>query len=447
MRLVCVRSFAWRESLRGAGLRFFAAAAAKRGGGGAALRSWEDVYQRKTPVEHVLLRPDTYVGSVDVSAVERWVLKGKQMELERVSYVPALYKVFDEVLVNATDNARRDASQTFIKVDVDVAAGSITVHNDGKSVPAVFHQREQVHIPELVFGHLLTGSNFDDDAQKREAIGGRNGYGAKLANIFSSRFEVEIWDAEHDVHYVQTWRDNMSKVEAPSLTKLVGKNRGVSGTRVSFVPDKRRFPPLSETDILSVMRTRCFDVAACNPKLRVTFNGEVIPSSFEGYFKLFDLHSLGSVFSSIANGWELGVGVTDTPSQARHVSFVNSINTLRGGTHVDHVTDQIARGVAAAMKKDASGPAVPAATIKSHLIVFLNAFVTNPTFDSQTKETLTTKSTELKDAVIPESFIQRVRLFSFLFVCLSLVPCEMVMTSIFYERNIRFLLMGTYRYF
>lgn len=88
----------------------------------------------------------------------------KQLELCRVSYVPALYKMFDEVLVNATDNARRDPKgQTFIRVRVDTQRNTITVHNDGATVPAVWHEREKCYIPQLVFGQLLTGSNFEEE--------------------------------------------------------------------------------------------------------------------------------------------------------------------------------------------------------------------------------------------------------------------------------------------
>lgn len=178
----------------------------------------------------------------------------------------------------------------------------------------------------------------------------------------------------------------MSKVDDPIMKPWSRSSSG--GTRVSFSPDLSRFPPLKETDILRVMHTRCLDVAACNPHLRVTFNDEELSCSFQDYFSRFELHSLGSAFVSLSpSGWEVGIGVTDSPSPSqqwsRHISFVNSINTLRGGTHVDHITDQIARAVVATMKREL--PSITPAAVKSHLIVFLNAIVPNPTFDSQTK--------------------------------------------------------------
>ncbi len=246
------------------------------------------------------------------------------------------------------------------------------------------------------------------------ATGGRNGYGAKLANIFSTSFEVEIWDPERGLHYKQAWSDNMTAVGQPQIAPLAASER--SGTRVTFVPDLERFSSKRaalkpRADILQVFRTRCYDVAACNPGLAVSFNGRAVPSSFEEYFKLFDLHTTGSVFARLPGGWQVGVGVMEAPSAAgAHVSFVNSINTLRGGTHVAHILDQVCKGVAAIMKKDSSLPAVQPAFIRAHLVLFVNSLVPNPTFDSQTKETLTTSADVIKELCsVPPDFVQKVR--------------------------------------
>lgn len=372
--------------------------------------NWEQIYQKKTPIEHVLLRPDTYVGSLEAQSQSRWVASAAgKIELKDAFYVPGLYKVFDEVLVNACDNYQRDKSQSKIDVVVDVESSVISVFNDGRTIPVVMHRQEGVYVPELVFGHLLTGSNFDDAVAK--ATGGRNGYGAKLANIFSKLFRVEIWDTEHGLYYKQEWSKNMSSVTKPVIETWKGT---VGGTKVTFFPDLPRFgmadARLDSNDILHVMRTRCFDVAACNPALEVTFNKELLPRSFEDFFRLFDLNTLGSVFQKMPSGWQVGVGVIEASSSTHHVSFVNSINTLRGGTHVNYILDQLCKGVAAAMKKDSSLPEVAPSFIKSHLILFVNCLVPNPAFDSQTKEALTTRTESIKELLeIPDSFVKKVR--------------------------------------
>lgn len=207
------------------------------------------------------------------------------------------------------------------------------------------------------------------------------------------------------------------KVGAPVMKPLPAGS--VSGTRVTFVPDLSRFSLKKDAlnaDLVQVFRTRCFDVAACSSsELAVTFNGESMPRSFREYFALFDLHALGSVFDE-GKGFQLGVGVVESASSNTHVSFVNSINTLRGGTHVSFVLDQIAKGVVAWMKRDASLPAVSPAFVRAHLVVFLNARIPNPTFDSQTKETLTTSVDVIKDiCVVSNSLIQQVRFCFVLF--------------------------------
>lgn len=145
-------------------------------------------------LEHILVRPDTYVGSIERDKKSFWVLNDAEdaFEERELEFVPGLYKIFDEIIVNAADNYQRGANMTYIKVDIDQERGLISVKNDGKCIPVEIHKEEKCYVPDLIFGHLLTGSNFNDDQKK--VTGGRNGYGAKLANIFSTLFIVECGD-------------------------------------------------------------------------------------------------------------------------------------------------------------------------------------------------------------------------------------------------------------
>lgn len=157
----------------------------------------EKVYQKKTQLEHILLRPDTYIGSTEKTEATLWILEDGQEKFtnKTFEYVPGLYKIFDEILVNAADNFVRDKSMTTIRVDIDAEKNEISVWNNGQGIPVVIHKEYNIYVPEMIFGHLLTSSNYDDTQKK--VTGGRNGYGAKLTNIFSNRFTVETADIKN----------------------------------------------------------------------------------------------------------------------------------------------------------------------------------------------------------------------------------------------------------
>ena len=223
----------------------------------------------------------------------------------------ALVKVVDELLVNALDNHQRDARMDRLEIDVDVAQNRVSVWNNGRGIPVVMHAREQVYVPELVMGQLLTGSNFDDSVAK--ITGGRNGYGAKLCNIFSTRFEVETLDAARGVRYRQVWHNNMTQCDAPSIEPAPPGAHDY--TRVTFEPDLARFGrmrSLRDTALLAVLRRRAHDAAACAPRVQVLWNGEPVePRSFEQYARMHDVLAPDTplLFADKSKRWHVGGGV------------------------------------------------------------------------------------------------------------------------------------------
>jgi DNA topoisomerase-2 len=104
-------------------------------------KSATEQYQKLTQLEHIIKRPDTYIGSVERTQESMWVFNSEtsQMEMRKVSFVPGLYKIFDEILVNAADNKQRDPSMKVIKVMVDREKGEISVENDGNGIPVEIH--------------------------------------------------------------------------------------------------------------------------------------------------------------------------------------------------------------------------------------------------------------------------------------------------------------------
>jgi len=145
-------------------------------------RQVEKTYKRVTQIEHILMRPDMYIGPIVENEEEMIVIEEDEFALKSIKYIPGLYKIFDEILVNAADNYQRDRKMT--KIEVTITPKELTVINDGKCIPVQMHKVEKIYVPEMIFGHLLTSSNYEDDEKK--VTGGRNGYGAKLANIFST---------------------------------------------------------------------------------------------------------------------------------------------------------------------------------------------------------------------------------------------------------------------
>lgn len=180
--------------------------------------SIEQMYQKKSQLEHILLRPDSYIGSVEFTKELMWVhdAEKNRMVQREISFVPGLYKIFDEILVNAADNKQRDKSMNTIKVDIDPERNIVSIWNNGQGIPVTMHKEENMYVPTMIFGHLLTSSNYNDDEKK--VTGGRNGYGAKLCNIFSNSFTVETATKQYKKSFKQTWGNNMSKAGDPIVS-------------------------------------------------------------------------------------------------------------------------------------------------------------------------------------------------------------------------------------
>ncbi|KAJ8748764.1 hypothetical protein K2173_011319 [Erythroxylum novogranatense] len=355
-------------------------------------KSIEEIYQKKSQLEHILLRPDTYVGSIEKHTQNLWVYDGDKMVQRSVTYVPGLYKIFDEILVNAADNKQRDPSMSQVKVLIDVENNLISVYNNGDGVPVEIHKEEGVYVPELIFGHLLTSSNYDDTVKK--TTGGRNGYGAKLTNIFSTEFVIETADGKRQKKYKQVFTNNMGKKSEPAITKC---KETENWTKVSFKPDLAKFNMTHlEDDVVALMKKRVVDVAGCLGKtVKVELNGKLVPvKSFQDYVNLY-LNSVSdsgsdrpqSFYQKVNDRWEVCVSVSE--GQFQQVSFVNGIATIKGGTHVDYVTNQITNHLVAFVNKKHKKANIKPHNARNYLWVFVNALIDNPAFDSQTKETLT----------------------------------------------------------
>jgi DNA topoisomerase II len=305
-----------------------------------------------------------------------------------------------------------------VKVSIDVDECTISVYNNGRGIPIEIHSKEKMYIPELIFGHLLSSSNYDDDEKK--LTGGRNGYGAKLANIYSHEFTVDTADKNSGQKYVQTWSNNMSKVGKAKITK---NSRNEEYTRVTFKPDLQRFGMDSiDDDTVSLLQKRVYDIAGTVKDVKVFLNDERLKiKNFKQYVEMY-LNSAAAEQAETSGGaaqskptvlyeqinprWEIAFSVSEGSFQ--HVSFANSISTIKGGTHVMAIVDQIAKGIITSITKKNTGATVKPAQIKNHMWIFVNALIENPTFDSQTKETLTLPTSKFgSKPTISEDFLKK----------------------------------------
>ncbi|AYV75735.1 MAG: DNA gyrase/topoisomerase IV [Terrestrivirus sp.] len=354
----------------------------------------EEIYKKKTHHEHILTMPDTYIGSVSSDLKEMHVFDELATYIikQDITFTPGLYKIFDELLVNIRDHKVRDPTCKNMEVTLDKELGILTLWNDGNGVPVEIHKEEKLYVPELIFGHLLTSSNYE---VKGKTVGGKNGYGAKLANIYSTEFIVETLDTKAKKHYIQTFTNNMYKINPPIIRNAKPGEKPF--TKITCKPDFSRFGVTGFTDdIISLIKKRVYDIAACSIGTTTKFNGQVIRfDSFDQYIKMFYTNDMPSdlIYQEFSERWKVGV-VFNKFSGFSQVSYVNGICTYKGGNHVSHVVDQICLLLANYIKEKHKISYIKPAYIRENINVFIDCIIEDPGFDSQTKENLITKMSE-----------------------------------------------------
>ena len=356
--------------------------------------SVENRYKKFTQIEHVLARPGMYVGDIATITSEQWILDTKQEKIisKFVTWNPGIYKIFDEIITNASDECQRSKSVKNIKVNFE--GNTISVSNDGSGIPIQIHKEHNIYVPELIFCNLLSSSNYDDS--KKRTTGGLNGLGAKLTNIYSTEFIVET--VCNKQMYRQVFKNNMSEIGKPEITKTTEKDY----TKITFTPDFAKFKlkdlDQEEHDTIEVLKKRVFDISAITPKtVSVYLNGEKIKcKDFAEYVSYYIGTKTESprVYYEEPNGrWQVCIALSKKDS-FQHVSFVNGISTIDGGSHIDHVILPIMKKCTEEIQAKHKNITVKPQYVKDSLFVFINSTIENPTFSSQTKDKHTTRVSE-----------------------------------------------------
>ena len=375
-------------------------------------------YQKLTDKEHILKKPDTYIGSIENTEHEDYIFSGdKDIVSKEFQYIPGLYKLFDEGIVNCRDHVIRQAQAVKDKVanalpvnNIEITIdddGTIHMYNDGNGIDVAEHPEYKIWIPEMIFGHLRTSTNYDEK-KKEKIVGGKNGFGFKLVLIWSTWGKVETVDHVRGLKYVQEFKNNLNEIGKPSITKC--KNKPY--TRVSFRPDYARLGIQGLTeDMLALFKKRVYDVSAVTEKtIRVKFNGQVIPcKNFEQYIDLYVGSKVDTkrIYETANDRWEYAVCLAPK-DEFQQISFVNGIYTSKGGKHVEYIMNQIIRKLCAYIKTKKKVDVKPN-TIKEQLLLFLRCDIENPSFNSQTKDELGTAiSCFGSTCTVSDGFIEKI---------------------------------------
>ena len=152
-------------------------------------KSVEDTYSKMSQREHIYKIPDTYMGSVKSQLMDMWVYDNGKIIKKNILFNPGFFKIIDEILMNARDRFYVDG-ETCKTINIAISDNIFDIYNDGNGIPIEIHKKYNVYVPQLVFTELLTSSNYNENEIR--FTGGKNGYGAKLTNIFSTSFSVEV---------------------------------------------------------------------------------------------------------------------------------------------------------------------------------------------------------------------------------------------------------------
>ena len=369
-------------------------------------------YQKKSDKQHVLDNPDTYIGSIEKVETTQNIFNEEDKKIfeKEILLIPGLYKLFDEGIVNCRDHwvrMKKDPENNQVsEIKVEIEDNIISLTNDGNGIDIVEHPDYNIWIPELIFGHLRTSTNYNKDEKK--ITGGKNGFGFKLVLIWSTWGKIETVDHKRGLKYIQEFKNNLDLIEKPKITKFKGKPY----TKVSFKPDYERLKidGLSN-DMISLFQRRVYDIAAVTDKsVKVKYNNcQINVKSFEQYLNLYIGNKSESprIYEQANERWEYAVSLTPNDEFVQ-VSFVNGIFTSKGGKHVEYILNQIVKKLVNYIKLKKHIDVKPT-TIKEQLMLFVRCDIENPSFDSQTKDFMNTPISNFGSTCqVSDQFIEKI---------------------------------------
>jgi DNA topoisomerase II len=340
-------------------------------------------YDKIDQIDHIHLRPDMYVGSLKSKKENNeWISNSNATLIKKINsikYSEGLLRIFIEAISNSIDNVWRSSNTNTpcknIKICINKDTGVTSIYNDGLCIPIQINDKTQLYNPELIFGHLLTSSNYDDS--KDRYTSGRNGLGIKLTNVFSKEFNIDIMDGNK--RFTKRWYNNMRDSDKEVITNC--KKKG--NTFVSWVPDFEKFKMTGyDNNIIKVFNKIVLDTAMIT-KVNVFLNDEKIQiKSLLDYSKLYN-NQIDSI-SMRSKDCEVVLTINDDHDEYEYIAFTNGVFNKDGGVHVNRWTEDIFRPILNKLNKP-NKPHINMKDVKKFFRIFINAVVKNPEFTSQSK--------------------------------------------------------------
>ena len=331
-----------------------------------------------------------YIGATNIVQEEFFIIKDGKFTKEKIAYVPAIFKIINEILDNSIDNFIETRGKYANKIKVHMTPDFVvTIQDNGTGIPVQKNDNGE-WIPKMCFGKSMAGSNFNEN----RVGAGMNGVGAFACNVFSKIFTIRDVDLE-DRRYEAIWKDNGIFVK----DKVGKRNNYTHGVTVKFQIDLDRFNidiPLEELyhNTMKLIEQRLINIAGMYNDLTFTLNNETIrfknPKEFISYFGDLDQISLVQT-----DKYFIAVLPSETDDFQFH-TYVNQLFLKAGGTHIDLITDEIVKRLREKLSRRYKK--IKPGDIKNKLFV-IAFFKDFPNFktDSQTKERLKNSNAEIRE--------------------------------------------------
>lgn len=351
--------------------------------------------------EHIL-KKTMWAGSKEMQKRTIFIIEEGKFVSKEVSYIPALYKIFDEILVNALDHWNH-YPKLVTRIEVDIEEdGSISVKNNGPGMPVKRHETGK-WIPEMLASEFRTGDNLTTEENIK---GGTNGYGLKIANIFSDLFELEI--RNKGKKYIQSFENNMEIVNKA----IVYDEEGKDYTKVTFIPSYLKSFSINYNEIKNtwelLLLSRVYHSAAVTDA-KLIFNKINIELNWEEYCKLF-INEVYTFKLTNSSGyiWKIGVGLSNGSFQFN--SIINGVVVFDGGSNVNFIKKQIYEGIKPLLQKELSKSCseIKPAKLYNNLFIILSCVIPNPQFDSQTKDKCSDNEKKYSEYKLSELHIKKI---------------------------------------